>query len=58
MLARSGLATVPDWKEIKAGSKHAVGSLEYLLDKYGDFFKDELGTIKSFQAELHDKLEA
>ena len=42
-----------NWKEIKAVSKHAMGSLEYLLDKYGDLFKDELGTIKSFQAELH-----
>ena len=38
-------------------SKHAVGSLEYLLDKYGDLFKNELGTIRSFQAELHVKPE-
>lgn len=38
-------------------SKHDVGSLEYLLDKYGDLFKDELGTITSFQAELHVKPE-
>ena len=34
-------------------SQHAVGSLDYLLDKYGDLFTEELGTIKSFQAELH-----
>lgn len=27
-----------NWKEIKAVSKHAMGSLEYLLDKYGDLF--------------------
>ena len=46
-----------NWKEVKAVSEHARWSLEYLLDKYGDLFKDELGTIKSFQAELHVKLE-
>lgn len=45
------------WREIKAVSKHAEGSLEYLLDKYGDLFKEELDTIKSFQAELNVKLE-
>ena len=42
-----------NWREIKAVSKHDVGSLEYLLGKYGDLFTDELGTIKSFQAKLH-----
>ena len=44
-----------NWKKINTVSKHASGNLEYLLDKYGDLFKDELGTIKSFQAELNVK---
>ena len=48
---------VLNWREIKAVSKHDVGSLEYLLEKYGDLFKDKLGTITSFQAELHVKPE-
>lgn len=30
-----------------------MGSLDYLLDKYGDIFVDELGTIKSFSAKFH-----
>ncbi len=34
---------------------HAVGSLEYVLDKYHDIFSEELGTIKSFSAKLHVK---
>ena len=34
---------------------HAVGSLEYLLDKYGDIFTDKLGTIKAHCAMLHVK---
>ena len=42
-----------NWRDIKAVSQHAVGSLDYLLDKYGDLFVDELGTIKSFSAKLH-----
>ena len=42
-----------NWRDIKAVSQHAVGSLDYLLDKYGDIFVDELGTIKSFSAKLH-----
>ena len=46
-----------NWRKIQAVSRHAEGSLEYLLDKYGDLFKEELGTIKSFQAELHVKPE-
>ena len=46
-----------NWREIKAVSQHAVGSLNYLLDKYGDLFTVELGTIKSFQAESHVKPE-
>ena len=25
-----------NWREIKAGSQHAVGSLDYILDKYGN----------------------
>ena len=33
-------------------TSHAVGSLEYLRDKYGDIFSKELGTIKSFRAKL------
>ena len=33
-------------------SKHAERSVEYLIDKYGELFTDELGTIKSLQAEL------
>ena len=41
-----------NWREIKAISTHSTGSLEYLLDKYGDIFKSELGTIKSFAAKL------
>ena len=44
-----------NWKEIKPVSEHAVGSLEYLLDKYGDLFNEELGSIKSLKAELHVK---
>ena len=45
-----------NWRDIKAVSQHAVGSLDYLLDKYGDIFVDELGTIKSFSAKLHVNL--
>ena len=41
-----------NWKKINTVSKHASGKL---VDKYGDLFKDELGTIKSFQAELNVK---
>ena len=41
-----------DWKEVHALSKHE-GSLEYLLDKYAEVFSEELGTIKSFCAELN-----
>ena len=44
-----------NWREIKAVRNHAVGSLDYLLDKYGDIFTDELGTIKSFCAQLDVK---
>ena len=29
---------------------YAVGSLDYLLDKYGEIFVDVLGTINSFTA--------
>ena len=42
-----------DWRGIHALSKHAVGSLEYLFDKHAVIFNDELGTIKSFSAELN-----
>ena len=42
-----------NWRDIIAVSQHAMGSLDYLLDKYGDIFVDELGTIKSFSAKLH-----
>ena len=42
-----------NWRDIKAVSQHAVGSLDYLLDKYGDLFVNELGTIESFSAKLH-----
>ena len=42
-----------NWRDIRAVSQHAVGSLEYLLDKYGDLFVEELGTIKPFSAKLH-----
>ena len=41
-----------DWKEIHAISKHERG-LEYLLDKYSNIFSEELGTIRSFCAELN-----
>ena len=41
-----------NWSKINAVSKHAERSVEYLVDKYGELFLDELGTIKSFQAEL------
>ena len=41
-----------NWKKINTVSKHASGNLEYLLDKYGDLFKNELGTV---QAELNVK---
>ena len=41
-----------NWRKINAVSKHAERSVEYLVDKYGELFLDELGTIKSFQAEL------
>ena len=44
-----------NWREIKAVATHAVGSLEYLLDKYGDIFTDDLGTIKAHCATLHVK---
>ncbi len=44
-----------NWQEIRAMRSHAVGSLEYLLDKYHDVFNEELGTIKSFSAKLHVK---
>ena len=42
-----------NWREVHALSKHSEGSLEYLLDKYGDIFGNELGTIKYFCAELN-----
>ena len=42
-----------DWKEVHALSKHEEGSLEYLLDKYAELFSEELGTIKTFCAELN-----
>lgn len=42
-----------NWREIKAMKTHAVGSLEYLLDKYSDLFNEELGTIKPFLAKVH-----
>ena len=42
-----------DWREVHALTKHAKGSLDDLLDKYGDIFGDELGTIRSFCAELN-----
>ena len=41
-----------NWREIKAVATHAIRSLEYLLDKYGDIFTDELGTIKGHCAKL------
>ena len=34
-------------------TKHAKGSLDYLLNKYDDILGDELGTIESFCAELN-----
>lgn len=34
-----------NWQEIKAVSQHVVGSLDYLMDKYGEIFAEELGTI-------------
>ena len=34
---------------------NAMGSLGYLLDKYGDIFNEGVGTIKGFQAKLHVK---
>ncbi len=40
-----------NWRKVRAMCSHAVGSLEYLLDKYNE----ELGTIKSFSAKLHVK---
>ena len=42
-----------NWREIKAVRSHPLGSLDYLLDKYSDLFRGELGTIKSFMAKLH-----
>ena len=47
-----------DWREIKAVAHNAVGSLGYLLDKYGDVFNEGVGTIKGFQAKLHVKSDA
>ena len=44
-------------RKINAVSKHAERSVEYLVDKYGELFLDELGTIKSFQAELRVELQ-
>jgi len=32
-----------NWREIKAVTKHRVGGLDYLLEKYGDIFSNELG---------------
>lgn len=40
------------WRDIKAVSQYSVGSLEYLLDKHGDLFVDELGIVKSFSAKM------
>ena len=37
----------------KAVRNYAMGSLEYLLDKYDEVFTEELGTIKSFSAKLN-----
>lgn len=44
-----------DWREVRGVSSHPKGSLEYLLDKYGDVFTEGLGTIKSQVAKLHVK---
>ena len=44
-----------DWPEIKAVIHNAVGSMGYLLDKYGVIFNEGVGTIKGFQAKLHVK---
>ena len=45
-----------NWREMKAVSQHAVGSLEYLLNKYGDLYVEELGTTKSLSAKLMSTL--
>lgn len=42
-----------DWKEVHALSKFEEGTLENLLDRYAEIFSEELGTIKSFCAELN-----
>ena len=52
MPAREELVAAPQ-TQLERHKGCAVGSLEYLLDKYGDLFVDELGTIKPFSAKLH-----
>ena len=42
-----------NWREVYALTKHDEGSLGYILDKYSNTFNSELGTIKSFCAELN-----
>lgn len=56
LLGRDWLQNIQlDWREVKAVAHNAVGSLGYLLDKYGDLFDEEVGTIKGFKAKLHVK---
>ena len=42
-----------DWNDIHSISKHERGGLEYQLEKYSGIFSEELGTIRSFCAELN-----
>ena len=55
LLGRSWLQQLRlDWMSTKAVSQvRKMDALEHLLSKHSDLFKDELGTIHSFQAKLH-----
>ena len=48
----------PNWKEIRNVVPQAGGRLAGLLETYGEFFKEEVGTIRSHQAKLELKPEA
>ena len=44
-----------DWREVKAITNHAEGSLDFIFDKHGDIFNDEMGTIniKTLNSKLY-----
>ena len=55
LLGRNWLKLIHlNWPEIKKVSLE----LDTLLNKYGNLFKDELGTVQNYQVKLHVNSEA